>query len=143
MKHEFTQTFEGSSVSIPVKVMKAFAPRKRVPVKATLNGYTYRTTICDMGDGPMIPVRKAVAEAAGVVKGKRISVAIELDEGERTVELPPDLVKAMTKAERAAFETYSFTHRREYVEAIASAKRPETRAKRVALAVEAARKRMH
>jgi uncharacterized protein YdeI (YjbR/CyaY-like superfamily) len=142
MKHEFTQTFEGSSVSIPAKVMKAFAPRKRVPVKATLNGYTYRTTISDMGDGPMIPVRKAVAEAAGAVKGKRISVAIELDEAERTVELPAELVKMMTKAERAAFETYSFTHRREYVEAIAAAKRPETRAKRIALAVQAARKKL-
>jgi uncharacterized protein YdeI (YjbR/CyaY-like superfamily) len=142
MKHEFTQTFEGSRVSIPGKVMKAFAPRKRVPVKATLNGYTYRTTIVDMGDGPMIPVRKSVAEAAGAVKGKRIAVAIALDEEERTVELPGDLAKAMTKAEREAFATYSFTHRREYVEAIASAKRPETRAKRIALAVEAARKKL-
>jgi uncharacterized protein YdeI (YjbR/CyaY-like superfamily) len=142
VKHEFTQTFEGSSVSIPLKVMKAFAPRKRVPVKATLNGYVYRTTISDMGDGPMIPVRKSVAEAAGAVKGKRISVAIELDEEERTIELPADLVKAMTKAEREAFERYSFTHRREYIEAIASAKRPETRAKRIALAVEASRKKL-
>jgi uncharacterized protein YdeI (YjbR/CyaY-like superfamily) len=35
-----------------------------------------------------------------------------------------------------------FTHRREYIEAIASAKRPETRAKRIALAVEAARKKL-
>jgi uncharacterized protein YdeI (YjbR/CyaY-like superfamily) len=142
MKHEFTQTFEGSSVAIPAKVMKAFAPRKRVPVRATINGHTYRTTIADMGDGAMIPVRKSVAEASGAVKGMRIAVAIELDEEERTVELPADLVKAMTKAERAAFDTYSFTHRREYVEAIASAKRPETRAKRVALAVEAARKKL-
>jgi uncharacterized protein YdeI (YjbR/CyaY-like superfamily) len=142
MKHEFTQTFEGSGITIPAKVMKAFAPRKRVPVKATLNGYSYRTTISDMGGGPMIPVRKSVAEAAGAVKGKRISVTIELDEEERTVELPADLVKSMTKAEREAFATYSFTHRREYIEAIASAKRSETRAKRIALAIEAARKKL-
>jgi uncharacterized protein YdeI (YjbR/CyaY-like superfamily) len=142
MKHEFTQTFAGSGVSIPAKVMKAFAPRKRVPVKATINGHTYRTTICDMGTGPVIPVRKSVAQAAGAVKGKRISVTIELDEEERTVELPADLAKAMTKAEREAFATYSFTHRREYIEAIAAAKRPETRAKRIALAVEAARKKL-
>jgi uncharacterized protein YdeI (YjbR/CyaY-like superfamily) len=142
MKHEFTQIFGGSGVAIPAKVMKTFAPRKRVPVKATLNGHTYRTTISDMGGGPMIPVRKSVAEAAGAVKGKRISVVIELDREERTVELPADLVKAMTKAERDAFATYSFTHRREYVEAIASAKRSETRAKRIALAVDAARKKL-
>jgi uncharacterized protein YdeI (YjbR/CyaY-like superfamily) len=37
---------------------------------------------------------------------------------------------------------HEFTRRREYVEAIASAKRPETRAKRVALAVEAAREKL-
>ncbi|HEX8805875.1 MAG TPA: YdeI/OmpD-associated family protein, partial [Candidatus Aquilonibacter sp.] len=138
----FTQTFEGSGVAIPVRVMQAFAPRKRVPVRATINGHTYRTTICDMGTGPMIPVRKSVAAAAGAVKGKRIAVAIELDEGERTVELPADLLKAMTKAERDAFATYSYTHRREYVEAIAAAKRPETRARRISLAVEAARKKL-
>ena len=132
----------GAFIVVPNAVMKAFAPRKRVPVKATVERYTYRTTICDMGSGPMIGLRKSVCEEAGIAPGDNVQVVLELDEELRTVAVPRDLQSAMNAAERAAFATMSFTHRREYVEAIESAKRPETRVKRVALAVEAARKRI-
>jgi len=43
---------------------------------------------------------------------------------------------------RAAFDAMSFTHRREWVEAVEGAKRPETRARRIAQAVDAARARI-
>jgi hypothetical protein len=131
-----------SFIIVPDDVMAAFAPRRRVPVRATIDGYAYRTTICDMGLGPMLGLRKSVCEAAGVAPGNTVDVVLELDKEERTVALPRDLQRALTKAELAAFEAMSYTHRREYVEAIESAKRLETREKRIALAVEAARKRL-
>jgi uncharacterized protein YdeI (YjbR/CyaY-like superfamily) len=54
------------------------------------------------------------------------------------VKVPADLEKALKNdaRARAAFEAFSPSHRREYVEWIEEAKRPETRGKRVATAIE-------
>lgn len=51
---------------------------------------------------------------------------------------PPDLAAAMKKnaKARATYEGFSPSHQREYVEWITEAKRPETRAKRIAQAIE-------
>ncbi len=53
------------------------------------------------------------------------------------VRVPADLVAALRKSAkaRAAFDGFPPSHRREYVEWITGAKRPETRARRVATAV--------
>lgn len=52
--------------------------------------------------------------------------------------VPPELAAALSRngAARATFEKFPPSHRREYVEWIAEAKRAETRARRVAQAVE-------
>lgn len=54
------------------------------------------------------------------------------------VKVPPDLEKALARnaRARAAFERFSPSHRREYVEWIQEAKRAETRARRLATALE-------
>ena len=54
------------------------------------------------------------------------------------VEVPSDLEKALEKnaRARAAFDAFSPSHRREYVEWIAEAKREETRRRRLATAIE-------
>jgi ribosomal protein L11 len=111
----------------------------RAPVKVTLNGYTYRSTVAAMGGPPCIPLRKSNREAAGVEGGQTVSVTVELDTEARTVKPPADLVKAL-KASPPAWERWqelSYTHQREHVEAIEEAKAPETRARRIARAVEA------
>jgi hypothetical protein len=56
---------------------------------------------------------------------------LELDDAPREVELPPELAEA-----REEFERLSYTHKREYAEWIAGAKREETRRRRAAKAVE-------
>src|SRR5215468_9769577 len=70
----------------------------RAPVKVTLNGYTYRSTIASMGEGPYIPLRKSNREAAKLEGGETLKVTLELDGDARTVEPPPDLVKALKAA---------------------------------------------
>jgi uncharacterized protein YdeI (YjbR/CyaY-like superfamily) len=61
---------------------------------------------------------------------------LESDTAPRTVKAPVDLLKALnTKASRTAWKALSFTHQREHVEAITGAKKPETRARRIAAAV--------
>jgi hypothetical protein len=106
--------------------------KTRVPVKVTLNGYTYRSTISTMGGPPRIPLRKSHREAAGLEGGETLEVCLELDTEKREVTPPRDFVKALKAA--AAWErwrTLSYTHQREHVEAIEGAKKPETRARRI------------
>ena len=56
------------------------------------------------------------------------------------VVVPEDLAAALGAAPgaRAAFDAASFTHRREWVESVEEAKRPETRERRVRGVVEQA-----
>ena len=131
---------EGSMCYIPVPFdPKPVFGKTRAPVTVTVNGYTYRSTIAPMGGVTCIPLRKSNREAAGLEGGEKVSVTLALDDAPRTVEPPADLTKAL-KAAPPAWERWqelSFTHQREYAEAVEEAKKPETRAKRIADAVRA------
>jgi Bacteriocin-protection, YdeI or OmpD-Associated/Domain of unknown function (DUF1905) len=107
---------------------------KRFPVQATVNGYTWRTTVMRMGGEFLLGLNKAVRDAAGAQAGDSVDVAIELDIAPREVEVPEALASALAKdpAAKAAFDALSFTNRKEYARAVAEAKRPETRDRRVA-----------
>jgi hypothetical protein len=126
---------DGAMCHVPVPFDPKLAFGKvRAPVKVTLNGYTYRSTIFSMRGVTFIPLRQSHREAAGVEGDETVTVKIALDTVERVIDVPPDLARAL-KATRAAVQRWdalSFTHRREYVEAILSAKKPETRARRIA-----------
>jgi len=106
----------------------------RAPVKVTVNGHTYRSTIAAMGGPPCVPLRKSHREAAGLHGGETLMVRLELDTDAREVTPPADLARAV-KANPALWERWralSYTHQREHVEAIEAAKKPETRARRIA-----------
>jgi bacteriocin resistance YdeI/OmpD-like protein/uncharacterized protein DUF1905 len=136
----FTSTIvrDGSMCFIPL----TFDPRDvfgrvRAPVKVTVNGYTYQSTIAAMGGPACIPLRKSNREAAGLEGGETIDVTLALDATPRVVRPPSEFVRVL-KASPPAWERWqelSYTHQREYLEAILEAKRPETRARRMAAAV--------
>jgi hypothetical protein len=121
----------GTYVLVPTAIMKQFGGRIRVRVRATINGVTWRTTIADMGAGPMIGVTAATRNAAGIERGDRITIGIEEDKEERIVDVPRDFAKAMTKLQRKAYDSMSYSHRKEYVQWIEAAKKPETRTRRI------------
>jgi len=129
---------DGSMCAIPLTFdPKAVFGKVRAPVRVTLNGYTFRSTIAAMGGPCFIPFRKSHREAAGLEGGETLQVRLELDTEKREIKPPPDLVKAL-KAQPPALERWralSYTHQREHVEAIEGAKKPETRARRIAGAV--------
>jgi hypothetical protein len=131
---------EGSMcyIEVPFDPKEAFG-KVRAPVKVTLNGYTYRSTIAPMGGLHCIPLRKSNREAAGLEGGEILDVRLDLDIEVREVEPQSDFVKALKAAPPAwdRWQDMSFTHQREWVEAIADAKKPETRARRIASAVSA------
>jgi hypothetical protein len=133
---------DGSMCHIPL----TFDPREvfgrvRAPVKVTLNGYTYRSTIASMGGPPFIPLRTSNREAAGLEGGETIDVRLVLDTEKREVKPPADLMRALKVFPDALkrWNALSYTHQREHVEAIEGAKKPETRARRIERAVQMVR----
>ena len=131
---------DGSVCFIPLSFdPRALFGKVRAPVRVTLNGYSFRSTIAAMGGTVCIPLRKSNREAAGLEGNETLRVKLELDESERDVTPPKDFVKALEAAPPAwdRWQELSFTHRREHVEAIEGAKKPETRARRLAAAVRA------
>lgn len=123
-------------IELPFDAKAAFG-KVRAPVKVTLNGYTFRTTIAAMGGPPCIGMRTSWREAAGLEGGETVEVRVSLDEEPRVVTPPADLVKALKAAPPAwdRWRELSFTHQREHAEAVEGAKKPETRARRIANAV--------
>jgi Bacteriocin-protection, YdeI or OmpD-Associated/Domain of unknown function (DUF1905) len=142
MAQTFRAVLEGHTSSaatyvlVPSAVMKRFDGRIRVPVRVTINEITWRTTIVDMGGGPMIGVTAATRKAAGIARGDRITLELEVDTQVRTVDVPADFAKAMNRVQRSAFDAMSYSHRKEYVQWIEAAKKPETRQRRIAKALE-------
>lgn len=135
---------DGGTCFIPVPFdPRAVFGKVRAPVKVTLNGFTYRSTIAALGGPPCIPLRRSNREAAGLDGSETLDVRIALDEDQREVTPPKDLVRALKAAAPAwdRWSAMSFTHQREYVEAIEEAKKPETRARRIARAVRLIRER--
>ena len=130
---------EGSAViaHVPEDVMDRLGGR-RVPVVATVNGHSWRTTTAVYGGVAMIGLNKSVRAAAGVAVGDRVTVELERDDRPREVDVPEELAVAFANdvAARETFNSLAYTHRREYAEWIAEAKRPETRERRVARALE-------
>jgi hypothetical protein len=122
---------------VPFDLENAFG-RARPPVRVTIRGHTWRTTPGVYDGVGHIVVNRAVKAATGVDAGDRVRVTMEVDTQPRTVDIPPDLRAALAGVSGAesAFAELSFTHRREYVEWVEGAKRPETRARRIAATIE-------
>lgn len=114
---------------------------KRPPVRVTINGYSYRTTVGVMGGIAMVSVSAEVRANAGVAAGDAVTVTLALDDQPRKVEVPADLATALEAepAARAFFDGLSYSNKRRLVLAIEGAKQAETRARRITKTVEGLR----
>lgn len=128
-----------TGIEVPPDVVEALGTSKRPPVKVTINGYTYRSTVAAMGGVYLVPVSAEHRAGAGVEGGDNVDVEIELDAGERTVDVPADLAAALDAdpAARRTFEGLSYSNRSWHVLQVNGAKTDETRTRRIAKAVAA------
>ena len=128
---------DATYIEIPFNVEEVFGA-KRVKVKAKFDNIDYRGSIVKMG-GPchMIGITKDIRKKIGKDEGDIIFVEVEKDEEERVVEIPDDFAKAMEENQEAKefYEKLSYSSKRKYVNWINSAKKTETREKRIAEAV--------
>jgi hypothetical protein len=125
-------------VTIPFDVADAFGSRGRIPVVGTINGFAFRSSLLAVGDGThRMAVSKPMRAGAQADAGDLVTVTIARDDEQRSVAVPDELLRALANAPEAAatFERFAYSHRKAYVDWIASAKQPETRERRAAKAV--------
>ena len=126
----------------PFDVVDVFQRKGRVPVKGTINGFPFRSSLMNMGEGHMMVVNAELRAGAKCKAGDTVSVVMELDEDKRTVEVPAHLKRMIDRDAKAKefWSKLSFTHQKEYVREIEGAKRPDTRERRIAAMMDALRK---
>ena len=134
---------EVAALQPPFDVAAVFERKGRVPVKGTINGFPFRSSLMNMGDGHMMVVNAQLRQGAQCKAGDTAEVIMELDEEKRTVEVPADLKKIIDRDPKAreSWSKLSFTHQKEYIWEIEGAKKPETRKKRIAAMMDALRTR--
>jgi Bacteriocin-protection, YdeI or OmpD-Associated/Domain of unknown function (DUF1905) len=127
---------QAAAITLPFDP-KAEWGKVRAPVRGTIEGYPFTTTVARYGGVDYLAFRREVREAAAVEVGARVTIEVELDTSERVVEVPGDLATALAGARmRETFDGLSYTHRKEYVSWIEEARREETRRTRVVRAVD-------
>jgi hypothetical protein len=143
-KYRFRATIEeagmggGAGVTFPYDVEAEFGTRGSVPVKATFDGVPYSGSLMNCGDmRHTLGVLKAIREKIGKGPGDVVDVVLWKDDAKRTVAVPGEFEKLLKKEKVwGAFETLSYTHKKEYVRWITEAKREETRTNRLSKSVE-------
>jgi hypothetical protein len=141
MKQTFTVKLIGrgpkgawTHMDVPFNVEEAFGARARVAVRGTVNGFPFRSSLMPRGKGVFyMAFNKAMQQGAKAGVGDTVSVIMEPDTAPRTVAVPTDLKRALAKApaQNQIFASLSYSHKKEYVDWIEQAKRPETRASRI------------
>ena len=127
----------GSSVAwlnAPFDAPGTFGTHARVPVRGTINGFPFRSSLMPMGGCLGMAVNQAMREGAGAKAGDVVEVVMERDVEERTVEAPPELQWELAKSKKALanWDKLSFTHKKEMAIAIRDAKQDETKERRMA-----------
>jgi Domain of unknown function (DUF1905)/Bacteriocin-protection, YdeI or OmpD-Associated len=125
---------EAAALSTPFDVESTFGTRARVPVRGTINGFPYRSSLMPMDGCHRMVVNREIREGAGVKAGDTVKVVMERDDAPRTVAPPPQLKKelAKNKTAQANWEKLSYTHKKEMARSIVEVKQEETRVRRLA-----------
>lgn len=125
-------------IEIPFDVKSLFGAA-RPKVVATVKNVTWRTTVAVYAGKSYIGLRKEIFAKSDARIGETVAVTLEADTAPRVVRAPAALSTAMkrSKTARAGWNRMSYSHKKEWAAAIADAKKPETRARRVQQAIEA------
>jgi len=122
-----------AAITPPVDVSEFFGTRGRVPVRGTINGFPFRSSLMPCGGPHMMPVNKTLCQGAGAQPGDTVDAVMERDAEERTVEAPPELKKELAKNKKAQerWEKLAFTHKKEMANSISGARQEETKKRRL------------
>ena len=124
----------GHYVTVPSEVAEAVGLRHAARVRGAVNGASYRSSLMKYSGIFHLGVHKATLATAGAQTGDLVRVSIELDpEPLPTDTVPPALARALKRDARAAaaWQVLRPSAKREHVQSVVDAKKPETRARRI------------
>ena len=140
-KHRFQTKVEAAGpaeawcfVRVPAEVTEVLASKARVSIRLTVGKGIFSTSaFADGKGGHHVMFNKAMQAAGGVSAGDSVTLTLERETGERKVNVPADLERALAKDAnaKAFFEGLSPSCRKEYAGYVDEAKRPETRSRRI------------
>jgi Domain of unknown function (DUF1905) len=84
----------GATVPLPFDPKEAFG-KARAPVRGTVNGVPFRSTVAIYGGVAYLGVTKALRKEAGADIDDEVDVEIELDDAPREVDVPPELAAVL------------------------------------------------
>ena len=122
-----------TGIPVPEEVVAGLGSSKRPPVRVTINGHTYRSTLASRSGQFMLPISAENRSSAGVAAGDEVEVDLELDTTPREVTVPADLAEALERDVEAKryFEGLSYSQKQRHVLPIEQAKTAETRQRRI------------
>ena len=125
------------SVALPFDVAGVWGAKPRHYITGTVNGHRIRGALAPDGAGFVLPLGPAWRRDNSVFPGDTVEVVIG-PEGPQQGSISPDLAAALAAQPGALtfFEGLATFYRKGYVNWIEAAKRPETRARRIAEAVQ-------
>ena len=137
MRKEFRAKLNGdesrddgtASFTLPFDTREVWGKAK-APVKVTINGYTWRSTVGNRGGIQYIVVNAAVRRDASVKAGDVVTIVLEPDTEKRDIEIPIQLRRALGAKLTEKLNHLSFSHKKEFVVWYSDAKKEDTRARR-------------
>lgn len=121
-------------LTLPKEASAQLPSRGQTTVEGALNGFPFRATLEPDGQGGhWLKVDRKLREAAGAEAGDIVTLAIAPVAVEPEPRVPDDLRKALAAAPKARelWSDITPVARRDFIHWIASAKQPETRARRI------------
>ena len=124
-------------LEVPPEVVAALGGGKRPTVTITINGHSWKSRVAVMRGRYLLGLSNANRKTAGVATGDEVEVDVEIDAAPRVVAEPTDFARALDAdpAARTAYDHLTYSRQLEHVHAIESAKKPETRARRIETAL--------
>ena len=121
-----------ASLLIPEWVLTELNANKRAPLKVTINGHTYQSTAVGVGGECRVVFPQKERVSAGATSGETVTVHLELDAGYREVDMPEELLEALSLSHlEDAFAELSYSKRKEFARSVREAKAAETKSRRI------------
>jgi len=120
-------------LEVPPGIVEALGGGKRPRVTITINGHSWKSRVAIMRGRYLLGLSNANRQAAGIATGDEVEIDVEYDGEPPVVTEPEDFARALDAdpVARAAYDRLAYSHRREHVLAIESAKKPVTRSRRI------------
>lgn len=127
------QTGNRFFIRVPFDPNEVWGQKERHYIRGTVNGHMIRGPLTPEGTQFIIPLNPSWRRETDIETGTEVEVTLA-PEGAQIATLAPDIVTALKDAPEALtfFESLATFYRNGYIQWIEAAKRPETRATRIA-----------